>query len=228
LDNYHITHDFHLQVHFLPIFLTRPSSILRLHRVVLPTVLHACRSATFLSTFVSSCWYGVCLTRSIFLARLFPWISHDIWDGPYGSMMAGSLLCGSSIWIENGRRRGEMALYVLPRAIRSLLPYKWMKHGNSSIKLIERLVPSKLPNYNPRILMWFCFLQYCVCRISSLPSNSCCTSPRLSSRPLSLDIWICHERSERRLLETSEDHGSNTHCSNSSHIHSALEPCLNL
>ncbi|KIM85208.1 hypothetical protein PILCRDRAFT_817207 [Piloderma croceum F 1598] len=130
----------YLPVHFLPIFLTRPSAILRVHRVVLPTILHACRSAAFLSTFVSSCWYGVCLTRSILLARLFPWISHDVWDGPYGCMMIGSLLCGSSIWIENGKRRGEMALYVLPRAIRSLFPYKWMRSGNRGIKPIERIV----------------------------------------------------------------------------------------
>lgn len=133
------------QVHFLPILLTRPSSILRLHRIVLPTTLHAFRSAAFLSTFLTSCWYGVCLTRSIVLARLFPWISHDVWDGPYGGIMVGSLLCGSSIWIENGRRRGEMALYVLPRAIRSLLPHKWMMHGNLGIKLIERSVSSHLP-----------------------------------------------------------------------------------
>jgi len=130
----------YLPVHFLPILLTRPSSILRLQRVVLPTILHAFRSAMFLSTFVASCWYGVCLARSIVFARLFPWISHDVWDGPYGGMMVGSLLCGSSIWIENGRRRGEMALYVLPRAIRSLLPYKWMRSGNPGIMLAERIV----------------------------------------------------------------------------------------
>jgi len=130
----------YLPVHFLPILLTRPSSIARGHRVVFPTIRHTIRSAAFLSTFVSSCWYGVCLTRSIVFARMLPWISHDIWDGPYGGIMAGSLLCGSSIWIENGRRRGEMALYVLPRAIRSFLPYKWMRSGNLGIKLIECIV----------------------------------------------------------------------------------------
>jgi len=127
----------YLPVHFVPIILTRPKSILRLQRVVLPTILHTFRSAAFLSAFVSSCWFGVCFTRSIFFARLFPWISHDVWDGPCGAMLAGSLLCGSSIWIENGRRRGEMALYVLPRAIRSLLPYKWLRSGNKVVKLFE-------------------------------------------------------------------------------------------
>lgn len=131
---------FSLQVHFVPILLTRPKSVLRLRRIVLPTILHAFRSAAFLSTFVSSCWFGVCFTRSIFFARLFPWISHDFWDGPYGGMLAGSLVCGSSIWIENGRRRGEMALYVLPRAIRSLFPYKWIRSGNKGVMILERSV----------------------------------------------------------------------------------------
>ncbi|KZP31344.1 hypothetical protein FIBSPDRAFT_945358 [Athelia psychrophila] len=130
----------YLPVHFLPILLTRPRAILRLRRVVLPTTLHALRSATFLSTFVASAWYGVCLTRSLLLARLLPGVSHDFWDGPYGCSMAGALLCGASIWIENGRRRGEMALYVLPRAIRTLLPYAWMRRGNRVGKLVERLV----------------------------------------------------------------------------------------
>ena len=84
----------------------------------------------------------MCLTRTVLLARLFPFVSHDFWDGPYGGILGGSLLCGSSIWIENGRRRGEMALYVLPRAVRSLLPYKWMRSRDRRVILVERSVIS--------------------------------------------------------------------------------------
>lgn len=72
------------------------------------------------------------------LARLFPFISHDFWDGPLGCIMMGSLTCGSSIWIEDGRRRGEMALYVLPRALRAWLPSTWIKGGNWGVKVAER------------------------------------------------------------------------------------------
>ena len=72
------------------------------------------------------------------LAKLFPFISHDFWDGPFGCIMAGSLMCGSSIWIENGRRRGEITLYVLPRALRACLPETWVKSGNRGVKVIER------------------------------------------------------------------------------------------
>ncbi|KAL4243419.1 TMEM135 family protein [Abortiporus biennis] len=128
----------YLPVHVLPILLTRPQKLLQLS-TLLSTLLNILRSASFLSTFVSSIWFTVCFTRTIFLAKLFPWISHDFWDGPFGCTFLGSLVCGSSIWIEQGRRRGEMALYVLPRAIRACLSEKWLKSGKRSVKFAERL-----------------------------------------------------------------------------------------
>ncbi|KAF8168092.1 hypothetical protein B0H34DRAFT_45162 [Crassisporium funariophilum] len=128
----------YLPVHFAPVLLTRPQTLLRPHRV-LETLLGAIRSATFLSSFIGLYWYSVCLTRSVLLAKLFPFVSHDFWDGPLGCVMAGSLMCGSSIWIENGRRRGEMALYVLPRAIRACLPDAWLKSGNRGVRVAERI-----------------------------------------------------------------------------------------
>jgi hypothetical protein len=130
-----------LQAHFIPILVTRPNILLRPNRL-LTTFMSALRSATFLSTFVSSYWYTVCLTRSLVLAKYFPRISHDFWDGPFGCIFAGCLVCGSSIWIENGKRRGEMALYVGPRAIRTILPEKWATSGSRSVKLVERSVES--------------------------------------------------------------------------------------
>ena len=126
-------------MHFLPVLLTRPKILMRPHRL-LQTLGGAVRSATFLSSFIGLYWYTVCLTRSLVLAKFFPFISHDFWDGPLGCIMAGSLACGSSIWIENGRRRGEMALYVLPRAVRACLPNAWIKSGNRGVKLAERFV----------------------------------------------------------------------------------------
>jgi len=125
-------------VHFLPVLLTRPKILMRPHRL-LETLGGAIRSATFLSSFIGLYWYTVCLTRSLLLAKLFPFVSHDFWDGPFGCIMLGSLACGSSIWIESGRRRGEMALYVLPRAVRACLPAQ-IKSGNRAMKLAERFV----------------------------------------------------------------------------------------
>ncbi|KAJ7225508.1 hypothetical protein GGX14DRAFT_639276 [Mycena pura] len=128
----------YLPVQFLPVILSRPRALLDPQRV-LESLFSALRSATFLSTFVATYWYSVCLTRSVIFARLFPFISHDFYDGPFGCVLAGCLVCGSSIWIENGRRRGEMALYVLPRAVRSCLPDTWVRSGNWGVLMTERL-----------------------------------------------------------------------------------------
>ncbi|EKM61043.1 uncharacterized protein PHACADRAFT_134164 [Phanerochaete carnosa HHB-10118-sp] len=128
----------YLPVHVLPILLYRPRKLTRVHNIM-NTLLSVTRSATFLSSFVSSIWVAVCLTRTLLLARLFPWISHDFWDGPHGCAFLGTLVCGGSIWIEQGRRRGEMALYVLPKAIRACLPEAFLRSG-LRVQLLERLV----------------------------------------------------------------------------------------
>ncbi|KAF9453821.1 hypothetical protein P691DRAFT_755182 [Macrolepiota fuliginosa MF-IS2] len=127
----------YIPAHFLPILMTRPQTLLRPHRF-LQTLFGAFRSATFLSTFVASYWFAVCFTRSLVLAKYLPFISHNFWDGPFGCLLAGSLLCGSSIWVENGRRRGEMALYVMPKAFRACLPDNWVKARNQPAKIAER------------------------------------------------------------------------------------------
>jgi hypothetical protein len=42
--------------------------------------------------------------------------------------------------MEDGRRRGEMALYVLPRAVRTLLPDNWIRNGSRKMQFAERFV----------------------------------------------------------------------------------------
>ncbi|KAF8140263.1 hypothetical protein EV363DRAFT_1426683 [Boletus edulis] len=113
----------YLPVHFLPILLTKPSSIIRPH-LALSTLLSAIRSATFLSTFISSCWFTVCFTRTLVLARLFP---NDF------------ARCLGRIWIEDARRRREVALYVLPRALRASIPEKWLRSRHSVAQFAECL-----------------------------------------------------------------------------------------
>jgi hypothetical protein len=115
----------------------RPKDLISLGKLV-PILLGVMRSATFLSAFVQLMWLGVCSTRTFLFARVFPWISHDYFDGPYGCIFVASLICGSSIWIENPRRRGEIALYVLPRAIRTVLSDSWLKSGRKGVQFIER------------------------------------------------------------------------------------------
>lgn len=80
----------------------------------------------------------MCITRTLGIPRLFPRLSHNFIDGPYGCVLAGCLMCGGSIWIEQGKRRGEIALYVLPRALRTILEESWLKSGSRSLILLER------------------------------------------------------------------------------------------
>ncbi|KAG9314357.1 hypothetical protein JVU11DRAFT_5150 [Chiua virens] len=126
----------YLPVHLLPILFTKPSSIMRLHRA-LPALLSSIRSATFLSAFLSSYWFAICFTRTLVLPRLFPQISHDVWDSPYGCTLAGSVVCGTSIWIENAKRRGEIALYVLPKALRASISEKWLRNRHPVVQIAE-------------------------------------------------------------------------------------------
>ncbi|KAI9460575.1 hypothetical protein BJY52DRAFT_1203792 [Lactarius psammicola] len=129
----------YLPVHVLPILIRQPQKLFSFP-AILDTFLGIVRSASFLSAFVSSFWAAVCFTRTLVVARALPRISHDFYDGPFGCVLAGCLACGGSIWIESGRRRGEMALYVLPRAIRACLPNWWLRSGRKSVYAIERIV----------------------------------------------------------------------------------------
>lgn len=53
-------------------------------------------------------------------------------------MLAGCLTCGSSIFVESARRRGEIALYVLPRAVRASIPERWLRNGQRVTRVTER------------------------------------------------------------------------------------------
>lgn len=55
-------------------------------------------------------------------------------------MLAGCLLCGSSIWIEDSKRIGEMALQVLPKALKVCLPGVWVRVSNRVVEIAERSV----------------------------------------------------------------------------------------
>lgn len=65
--------------------------------------------------------YGVCLTRSRIGPTVFPSKSRTFWDDTTGPLI-GCLLCGWSIFLESPKRRAEMALYVAPRAMATILP----------------------------------------------------------------------------------------------------------
>ncbi|KAM7220489.1 hypothetical protein V8F06_004078 [Rhypophila decipiens] len=86
----------------------------------------AARSSAFLGAFITLFYYGVCLTRT----RVGPHIlgkhtaARQAIDGGL-CVGAGCLLCGWSILIEVAGRRKDMALFVAPRALATLLPRRY-------------------------------------------------------------------------------------------------------
>jgi hypothetical protein len=89
-------------------------------------VVSACRSSAFLGAFIALFYYGVCLGRS----RLGP---HLIGKDTAARQRidagvcvgTGCILCGWSVLIEKPSRQKDMALFVAPRALATLLPRRY-------------------------------------------------------------------------------------------------------
>ena len=58
----------------------------------------------------------MCLVRTRIPLALLPNVNPQIWDSGLCTGL-GCFLCGFSVLIENKRRRREMSLYVVPRAL---------------------------------------------------------------------------------------------------------------
>ncbi|OLL24195.1 hypothetical protein NEOLI_001433 [Neolecta irregularis DAH-3] len=110
----------------------------------------AIRSSAFLATFISNVWLGICATRSIIGPKLFPNVNRNRYDETIGPLI-GSFLCGWSILIENPKRRGELALFVVPKALTVVLPKSLQQHriietvlfGLSTGVIIRSLIDGK-------------------------------------------------------------------------------------
>ncbi|KAL7822549.1 hypothetical protein V8C26DRAFT_426137 [Trichoderma gracile] len=95
------------------------------------------RSSTFLATFITLFYYGVCLARS----RLGPSVlgkdtqSRQFIDGGL-CVGTGCSLCGWSVLIETAGRRKDMALFVAPRALATLVPRRYPLEKQWREKLI--------------------------------------------------------------------------------------------
>ncbi|KAL6809065.1 hypothetical protein GGI42DRAFT_229848 [Trichoderma sp. SZMC 28013] len=95
------------------------------------------RSSTFLATFITLFYYGVCLARTRLgprvLGREIPSrqrIDEGICVG------TGCCLCGWSVFIETAGRRKDMALFVAPRALATLVPRRYPLEKQWREKLI--------------------------------------------------------------------------------------------
>lgn len=127
----------YLPVHTIPTLMINPKRIVQDPFTFINAI---SRSSAFLATFIGTVWSTICLSRTILGPRLFPNLSHQTIDGPFGGVALGCIACCFSLYIERGKRRGEIALYVLPRAIRTLFKESWLRSGTRSVVLTERRV----------------------------------------------------------------------------------------
>ncbi|OTB05408.1 hypothetical protein M426DRAFT_139559 [Hypoxylon sp. CI-4A] len=89
-------------------------------------LLSAARSSSFLAAFIALFYYGVCLART----RVGPHVVGKDAKGRQtidGGLCVGTgcFLCGWSVLIEKIARRKELALFVAPRALATLLPRRY-------------------------------------------------------------------------------------------------------
>ncbi|RYP57587.1 hypothetical protein DL770_010628 [Monosporascus sp. CRB-9-2] len=95
-------------------------------KAVRATFTNAARSSTFLSAFITLFYYGVCLART----RAGPHVlgrdarARQRIDGGV-CVGAGCFLCGWSILAEKPGRATNLALFVAPRALATLLPRRY-------------------------------------------------------------------------------------------------------
>lgn len=105
----------------LALHLRRPSK-----KAILRSFVSASRSSTFLATYITLSYYGVCLARS----RVGPLIAgRDIagcrrLDSGI-SVATACALCGWSILVEVQARRKDMALFVAPKALGTLIARRY-------------------------------------------------------------------------------------------------------
>ncbi|KAE8147137.1 integral membrane protein [Aspergillus avenaceus] len=83
----------------------------------------ALRSSAFLASFVSTFYYSVCLARTRIGPKIFSKeaVTPMMWDSGL-CVGAGCLMCGWSILVESPSKRRELALFVAPRAVATVLP----------------------------------------------------------------------------------------------------------
>lgn len=73
------------------------------------------RSSTFLGTYIAIIWYSICAVRTRVGHQVLG-INQTRLDDTLGPLV-GAMLCGLSLLVESKHRRGEMTLYVVPRAL---------------------------------------------------------------------------------------------------------------
>ncbi|KAI9022769.1 hypothetical protein CLU79DRAFT_804209 [Phycomyces nitens] len=124
-------------LHFVPLFLLRTKSVLESPAKMLSrTAINTIKSGAFLATFVTVYQMQVCTHRKLVDLGI------TTANSKYFHFMYGFVCSYISIFIEDKKRRSELALYVLPKAIQSLYLIAYQRRLIFKLKHFEVLMSS--------------------------------------------------------------------------------------
>ena len=94
------------------------------------------RSSAFLGAFVALFYYGVCLTRTRLVPKVFSpkTITPQMYDSGL-CVLGGCLLCGWSVLFEFAQRQAELMLFVLPRALGVWFPRRYLLEVSGHLEI---------------------------------------------------------------------------------------------
>jgi hypothetical protein len=101
------------------------------------TTIATMKSGVFLATFVTLYQYYICMHRQLFKTGLI-----GNWNSKYLYYLAGFFCAYPSIFFEDKKRRSELALYVLPKAIQSFYRIAYSHSWIFKVKHFEVIMTS--------------------------------------------------------------------------------------
>lgn len=107
---------------------------------LLAAIKSATKSSSFLAAFVALFYYSVCLARTRLGPKVFSYksVTPQMWDAGL-CVLAGCLTCGWSILVETRHKRQELAFFVAPRALATLLPRVYNKKHQGREQIVFAL-----------------------------------------------------------------------------------------
>ncbi|KAI9486495.1 MAG: hypothetical protein EXX96DRAFT_534748 [Benjaminiella poitrasii] len=125
-------------LHFVPMLLLRAKHFQRDPVTMLSkTSIATLKSGAFMATFVTLYQYYICLHRQLLKTGWF-----GNWNSKYIYYAAGFLCSYPAIFLEDKKRRSELALYVLPKAIQSFYQIAYSHQWIIKVKHFEVLMTS--------------------------------------------------------------------------------------
>jgi len=117
----------YLPLNILMLFRRKPSK-----RSASRAFSEASRSSAFLAGFIALFYYGVCCARTRIGPKLFSskTVTPMMWDSGI-CIGTGCFMCGWSILLENASRRQEIAFFVAPRALGTIIPRRYYRKVRS-------------------------------------------------------------------------------------------------